>query len=81
VLMIWLVAPVFALGCWAGWWWAQRRIDHRWYCGGYHPASNPCQPKPEYIERSRRIQENLRLADELEEKAESLRRSPSLGQK
>ncbi len=37
---------IFVLGVIAGWALAHRWIDHRWYCGHFHPASNPCEPVP-----------------------------------
>jgi len=64
----------FALGVLVGHLWDNRRIDHRWYCGRRHPASHPCQPTPENLERWKRSEERQDRAEELEYEAKRLRR-------
>ncbi len=72
--MIFAFIATLVGGIWIGWAWSQRRIDHRWYCGRYHPASNPCKPSSEYLERGRKREARLARADDLEEEAKRLRR-------
>lgn len=64
------VVTGFALGDW----FASRWIDHRWYCGRRHRASHPCQPSREYLASSRKREEDLGRAEELETEATGLRR-------
>ena len=68
------VIIAFALGVFAGNWWASRWIDHRWYCGHRHRASHPCQPTPEHLASWKRMESQLDRAEELEDEAKSLRR-------
>jgi hypothetical protein len=69
-----VVVTILGVGFFLGLVWARRRIDHRWYCGSFHPADHPCSPRPEYLERQRNREADLRRAEALEDEAEMLRR-------
>jgi hypothetical protein len=54
--------------------WMNRWIDHRWYCGRRHPASHPCQPTPENLERWKQSSERIDRVEKLEAELKRLRR-------
>jgi hypothetical protein len=47
-----LVVASFALGIVLGHRLANRQIDHRWYCGQWHRATERCEPLPNQFDRS-----------------------------